>query len=260
MLKFKTHINNKNKQWITFIHGFGGSSNIWHKQVRKLSQNHNLLLIDLRGHGKSRNICLKSDFNLVVACEDIINVLKFLKIKSSHFIGISFGTLLILKLIETHKKYINKSILAGAITSFNPFTQFLLLCLNLLKNVLPNMLLYKLFAYIIMPKSNHKESRRIFIKEAKLIDRKVFKKWLKLIPDLKKYILHLNPINFNKYILFLSGQGDYLFSKEVKKFSSKNKFLSYHSIEGAGHVVNIDNHSIFNKKVIEYLKIEKNNC
>ena len=254
MLKFKTHINNKNKQWITFIHGFGGSSNIWHKQVRELSQQYNLLFIDLRGHGKSRNICLDSDFNLVNSCEDIIHVLKFLKIKSSHFIGISFGTLLILKLIETHNQYINKSVLAGAITSFNNFTRFLLLCLNLLKSILPNMLLYKLFAYIIMPKSNHKESRRIFIQEAKVIDRKVFKKWLKLTPELKKYILHLNPINLNKNILFLSGKGDYLFSEEVKEFSSKNKFLSYCSVEGAGHVVNIDNPSIFNKIVIEYLK------
>ena len=254
MLKFKTRINNNNNQWITFIHGFGGSSNIWHKQVRELSKNHNLLFIDLRGHGKSRNIPLDSDFNLFTACEDIIQVLKFLKIKSSHFVGISFGSLLIFKLIETHKKYINKSILAGAITSFNHFTRFLLLCLNLLKGFLPNMLLYKLFAYIIMPKSNHKESRRIFIQEAKLLDRKVFKQWLKLIPDLKKYIHHLKPFNFNKYILFLSGKDDYLFSDEVKEFASKNTLLSYCSIEGAGHVVNIDSPSIFNKSVIEYLK------
>ena len=254
MLKFKTRINNNNNQWITFIHGFGGSSNIWHKQVRELSKNHNLLFIDLRGHGKSRNIPLDSDFNLFTACEDIIHVLKFLKIKSSHFVGISFGSLLIFKLIETHKKYINKSILAGAITSFNHFTRFLLLCLNLLKGFLPNMLLYKLFAYIIMPKSNHKESRRIFIQEAKLLDRKVFKQWLKLITDLKKYILHLKPLNFNKYILFLSGKDDYLFSDEVKEFASKNTLLSYCSIEGAGHVVNIDNPSIFNQRVIEYLK------
>ncbi|MBO61372.1 MAG: 2-succinyl-6-hydroxy-2,4-cyclohexadiene-1-carboxylate synthase [Verrucomicrobiales bacterium] len=254
MLKFKTRINNNNKQWITFIHGFGGSSNIWHKQVRELSKNHNLLFIDLRGHGKSRNIPMDSDFNLFTACEDIIHVLKFLKIKSSHFVGISFGSLLIFKLIETHKEYINKSILAGAITSFNHFTRFLLLCLNLLKGFLPNMLLYKLFAYIIMPKSNHKESRRIFIQEAKLLDRKVFKQWLKLIPDLKKYIHHLKPLNFNKYILFLSGKDDYLFSDEVKEFASKNTLLSYCSIEGAGHVVNIDNPSIFNQRVIEYLK------
>ena len=80
MLKFKTHINNKNNDWVTFLHGFGGSSNIWHKQVRELSKHHNLLFIDLRGHGKSNNIRLHSDFNLFTACEDIINVVKFLKL------------------------------------------------------------------------------------------------------------------------------------------------------------------------------------
>ena len=254
MLKFKTHLNNKNNEWVTFLHGFGGSSNIWHKQVRELSKHFNLLFIDLRGHGKSHNIHLDTNFNLFTACEDIINVLKFLKIKNSHFIGISFGTLLIFKLMETHKKYINKSILAGAITSFNYFTRFLLICVNLLKSILPNMFLYKLFAYIIMPKSNHKESRLIFINEAKVIDRKVFDQWLKLIPDFKKTILYLNPINFNKYILFISGNDDYLFSEDARQFASKNKFLSYYSIKGAGHVVNIDKPSVFNKRVIEYLK------
>ena len=254
MLKFKTHLNNKNNEWITFLHGFGGSSNIWHKQVRELSKHFNLLFIDLRGHGKSHNIHLDTNFNLFTACEDIINVLKFLKIKNSHFIGISFGTLLIFKLMESHKKYINKSILAGAITSFNYLTRFLLICVNLLKSILPNMFLYKLFAYIIMPKSNHKESRLIFINEAKVIDRKVFNQWLKLIPDFKKTILYLKPINFNKYILFISGKDDYLFSEDARQFASKNKFLSYYSIKGAGHVVNIDKPSVFNKKVIEYLK------
>jgi len=254
MLKFKTHINNKNKDWITFIHGFGGSSNIWHNQVRDLYNHYNLLFIDLRGHGKSKSMCLDSDFNLSTVCEDIIKVLEFLKIKSSHFVGISFGSVLILNLIETHEKYINKSILSGAITSFNHVSRFLLFSLNLLKNVLPNMLLYKLFAYIIMPKSSHKESRIIFINEAKLIENKVFNQLLNLIPEIKKYILHLQPINFNKYILFLSGKDDYLFSEDVRKFSLKNKFHSYYAIEGAGHVVNIDSPSLFNNQVLEYLK------
>ena len=254
MLKFKTHINHKNNAWITFIHGFGGSSNIWHKQVRDLHKHYNLLFVDLRGHGKSRNVPLDSDLNLSTVCDDIINVLEFLKIKSSHFVGISFGSLLILKLIETHKAYINKSILSGAITSFNYVSRFLLFCLNRLKNVLPNMLLYKLFAYIIMPKYNHKESRLIFINEAKLIERKVFRQLLNLIPDLKQYIIHLKPVHFNKCILFLSGEDDYLFAEDVRKFASKNQLHSYYSIQNAGHVVNIDNPSIFNNKIIEYLK------
>ena len=254
MLKYKTHINKNRKQWITFIHGFGGSSNIWHRQIRELSKHHNLLFIDLRGHGKSKNIVLESNFSLEIVCNDIINVLDYLKIKSSHFIGISFGSLLILKLLKNHNKYINNSVLAGAITSFNNFTKFLLLCLNLLKGILPNMYLYKLFAYIIMPKPNHKESRLIFIQEAKLISRTVFTKWLSLIPELKKFIINLEPNSFHKRILFLSGKDDYLFSEDVKRFASKNNLFSYISVEKAGHVVNIDKPYSFNQHVIKYIE------
>ncbi len=105
-----------------------------------------------------------------------------------------------------------------------------------------------------MPKSNHKESRLVFINEAKLIEAKVFKQLLKLIPEIKKFILQLQAVNFNKYILFLSGKDDYLFFEDVRRFSLKNKFHSYYCIEGAGHIVNIDNPSIFNNKVLEYLK------
>ena len=189
MLGFRTHINDQNKEWITFVHGFGGSSKIWYKQIRQLGKHYNLLLVDLRGHGKSKNIYLDPNYNLLDACEDITSILKSLKIQKSHFIGISFGSLLILKLFEKHKGYINKAILAGAITSFTDLTRVLLWCLNFLKHILPNHILYKLFAHVIMPKSNHKESRLMFIKEAKKLDRKVFNQWFTLIPNLKRFIL-----------------------------------------------------------------------
>ena len=258
MLKFRTHIKDQNKEWITFVHGFGGSSKIWHKQIRQLGKHYNLLLIDLRGHGISNNIYLESNYNLLDACEDIICVLKELKIQKSHFIGISFGSLLLLKLFEKHNVYINKTILAGAITSFTDLTRILLWCLNFLKHILPNRILYKLFAHIIMPKSNHEESRLMFIKEAKNLDRKVFNQWFRLIPNLKRFILKLDPKNFNKSILFISGQEDFLFSNEVYLFTKKNKNFSYSCIEAAGHVVNIDKPYEFNKIVIEFLKSKNN--
>ena len=258
MLKFRTHINDQNKDWITFIHGFGGSSRIWYKQIRQLGQYYNLLLIDLRGHGMSKNIYLDSNYNLSDVCEDIISVLKSLKIQKSHFIGISFGSLLILKLFDKHKNYIQKTILAGAITSFTDLTRILLWCLSFLKYILPNHILYKLFAHIIMPKSNHKESRLMFIKEAKKLDRKVFNQWFRLIPNLKKFILDLDPNNFNKPILFISGQEDFLFSNEVNLFTLKNKYFSYCCIKGAGHVVNIDKPYEFNKIFIEFLNSKNN--
>ena len=56
MLYFKKILNTISKEWCVFIHGAGGSSAIWHKQVKAYAENFNVLLIDLRGHGKSKEI------------------------------------------------------------------------------------------------------------------------------------------------------------------------------------------------------------
>jgi pimeloyl-ACP methyl ester carboxylesterase len=53
MLYYKTIINKKSTEWIVLIHGFGGSSTIFYKQIHPFSYTHNLLLVDLKGHGHS---------------------------------------------------------------------------------------------------------------------------------------------------------------------------------------------------------------
>ena len=44
---------NPNAEWIVFIHGAGGSSTIWFKQINAFRKEYNLLLVDLRGHGRT---------------------------------------------------------------------------------------------------------------------------------------------------------------------------------------------------------------
>ena len=41
------------RDWVVFVHGAGGSSSIWYKQVRDFREHFNVLLIDLRGHPAS---------------------------------------------------------------------------------------------------------------------------------------------------------------------------------------------------------------
>ena len=66
MLHYSKHLNPKSKLWVTFVHGAGGSSSIWFKQLREFTKYFNVLLVDLRGHGKSqkkfyKNIRRKGD-------------------------------------------------------------------------------------------------------------------------------------------------------------------------------------------------------
>ena len=57
MIHYKEYSNNNSKrQWITFVHGAGGSSAIWKKQIPYFSKAFNLLLVDLSGHGYSTSI------------------------------------------------------------------------------------------------------------------------------------------------------------------------------------------------------------
>ena len=86
------------KQWVTFVHGAGGSSSIWFKQIRDFQKQYNVLLLDLRGHGSSKptlKSAFKQKYTFSALAEDIREVLDFLKIEKSHFVGISLGTILI---------------------------------------------------------------------------------------------------------------------------------------------------------------------
>ena len=75
MLYYKTFVSENNNEWITFIHGAGGSSSIWFKQIKNFKSYFNLLLIDLKGHGKSKNIDLDDEDNLDTTNIQIIGVL-----------------------------------------------------------------------------------------------------------------------------------------------------------------------------------------
>ena len=144
----------KNKEWITFVHGAGGSSTIWFKQIKYFSQYYNLLLLDLRGHGKSKAIPLnpfnkKYTFNSITF--DILEVLDKEKIKKSHFVGISLGTILIRNFAEKYPSRVKSLIMGGAILKLNLRSKILMFLGNSTKSILPSRTIKN--TYSMMPSS-----------------------------------------------------------------------------------------------------------
>ena len=159
MLHYYSYPNTNATEWVTFVNGAGGSSSIWYKQVRDFKKEFNVLILDLRGHGNSKPT-LKDTFNSKYTFDsitnDIVEVIEHLKIQKSHFIGISLGTILIRNLAEKRPELVKSMIMGGAIIKLNFRSQVLMKLGVVFKSVVPYMLLYKLFAFIIMPKRNHK--------------------------------------------------------------------------------------------------------
>ena len=156
--------------------------------MRDYAKHYNVLLLDLRGHGNSKPTIKRAfekryTFDSIV--DDIIEVLDYEKIKSSHFIGISLGTILIRQLAENHPERVSSMIMGGAIMKLNIRSQILMRLGNIVKSVIPYLWLYRFFAFIIMPKKNHRESRLLFVREAKKLYHKEFLRWYRLTSELK---------------------------------------------------------------------------
>jgi len=254
MLSYKVYVNKNSNQWITFIHGAGGSSSIWHKQIRALSKDYSLLLIDLRGHGNSNKLKSSlSTYNFHLLGDDIIEVLDYIKLKKSHFIGISLGTILIRDLSERFPERVQSMILGGAVMKINLRGQLLIRLGKLFKSFIPYLLLYRLYAHIIMPKKAHKESRSLFIRESKKLYQKEFIRWFSLTTKLNP-ILRLFRIQETRIpTIFIMGEEDHMFLPSIKKLVVRHKTVELKVIPNSGHVVNIDQPHVFNTTVMNFL-------
>ncbi|MCX7549593.1 alpha/beta fold hydrolase [Xanthomarina sp. F2636L] len=258
MLSYSVYLNKNTTKWVTFIHGAGGSSSIWFRQIRAFKEEFNILLIDLRGHGNSQTMINQKNikkYTFEVVSNDILKVLDHLKIEKSHFIGISLGTILIRNLAESNPEKVESMVMGGAILKLNTRSKFLIGFGNIFKSVVPYIFLYKLFAFIIMPKKNHKESRSLFVKEAKKLYQKEFKRWYKLTAELTPLlkVFRMNDINIPTF--YVMGEQDHLFLPAIKEVISKHLSAKLHIIKNCGHVVNVEQPIEFNAEVLSFLKL-----
>ncbi|UCZ52437.1 alpha/beta hydrolase [Bacillus shivajii] len=253
MLHHRVYIANASRPWVTFIHGAGGDSTTWHKQVKDFKKHFNVLLIDLRGHGKSNGIPWQKGDSLEDIADEVVNVLDHLHIKSTHLVGISLGTIIIQTMAQKHTDRIESMILGGAVIQLNVRTKFLMALGNLTKYIIPYMWLYRFLAWIIMPKSNHIESRSAFVDQAKKMCQKEFIRWFALLKAMNPLLERLQT-NFNGIpTMFIMGEEDYLFLPAVEKLVEEKEGLLLKRIEDSGHVCNIDQPRQFNDETIKFI-------
>lgn len=256
MLNYTIYKHQSSTQWVTFVHGAGGSSTIWFKQVRAYQAEFNVLILDLRGHGKSKMVLkdvLNTKYTFDVITEDIIEVIDSLKISKSHFVGISLGTILIRNLAEKHPDRVQTMVLAGAIMKLNVRSQILMRLGVIFKSVVPYMILYKFFAYIIMPRKNHKQSRILFAREAKKLYQKEFIKWFRLASEINPLLRFFRSNDIKIPTLYLMGNEDHLFLPSVQKLAEAHIYSEVYVVPDCGHVVNVEQPAVFNTQSIQFI-------
>lgn len=256
-MHYRTYERGPDYEWVVFVHGAGGSSSIWFRQIRDFKAHFNVLLVDLRGHGGSQNRFpgpRSYRYTFEDLSRDIIEVMDHIGIDEAHFVGISLGCILIRTLAETAPGRVKTMILGGAIARMNVRSRFLVVLGNAFKRIVPYMWLYRFFAWIIMPRKHHKKSRLLFIDEAKRLCQKEFLRWFRLTYEVNPLLKFFEDKEMPRPTLYLMGEQDHMFLPAVKAIIRKHKFSILRIIEGVGHVCNVEAPALFNSHAITFIQ------
>ena len=254
MLKYRAIDNNK-EEWVVFIHGIGGSTRTWNRQIEAFSKNYNLLLLDLPGHGEHSNkIITKVDSHMLH--KGIIETLNHLSINNAHFVGLSLGTIVIANFAAHHPEYVNTIILGAASLKVSGIYKFAVIAANKIKRLVPYKFLYKFFAWFMLPKRNHKKSRNIFLREVVKLNKKTMYAWIEYIQFTRRPENILSQLDgLKKKILIISGDEDHCFLSGVKKIVRQKNTMKLNIINKCGHICSIEKWNDFNNMALSFLKL-----
>jgi pimeloyl-ACP methyl ester carboxylesterase len=243
--------------WVVFVHGAGGSSSIWYRQIRTFRKHFNVLMVDLRGHGGSADFVSafrRQRYTFEDVSREILEVMDHVQVEKAHFVGISLGTVLIRTIGEMAPERVESMIMGGAVTRLNFRSRFLVALGNLFKRVIPFLWLYRLFAWIIMPRKRHRKARLVFIREAHKLCQKEFVRWFRLTYEVNPLLRLFEEKEIPVPTLYLMGDEDHMFLPPVRALAARHRFSTLTVVANSGHVVNIDQPADFNNHAINFIR------
>lgn len=248
--------NNPSADWLVLIHGAGGSTRTWRRQIEELGAECHLLLLDLPGHGKmAQRPSSAKKYTFGDIAQAIWQVTDHLKLIKVHLVGVSLGAIIALEMREQRPQQTQSVILSGPILKLNRKLKVLAsLSLGLAK-IIGYPAFYRLSAKIMMPRKNHRKSREVFIKESQVLSTEEFQKWTNMYYGLNRTLNELFQRSLQHPHLLVSGAQDHLFLYAAKAYAAFHPIRTILEIvPRCGHVVSIEQAKVFNQLCLDFLR------
>ena len=254
LLHHRIYKLNDQADWVVFIHGAGGNMLSWKYQTEAFKPFFNLLLLDLRDHGESKNLTPESDqYDFALVASDILSLMDHLKIGRAHFVTLSLGSIIVQKIEEMRPQVIDRLVMAGGVFKADWKIRIFVHSAKLLNHVLPYRMMYDMFSWLILPRKNHQKARRIFRLQSQKLLPADYLKWVELY---KEFFVLLRSF-FNREIrsmsLVVMGEEDHVFIKAARRIVERQRNATLVTMNKCGHICNIDQYDHFNQIVINFL-------
>ncbi len=102
---------------VLLLHGWTQTSAFWHPFLPELSENFEVYVMDLRGHGRSG--ALDERFSIQSAAKDVTDMMDALGLDKVRAVGLSFGGIILLENATQNPGRFKEMILIGSVYDFN---------------------------------------------------------------------------------------------------------------------------------------------
>ena len=242
------------RKWVVFIHGAGGNSKTWSRQVEAFTSKFNILLIDLRDHGNSKSIQPEfQSYSFEIISKDIKLALDKAEITKAHFVTLSFGSVVMQDFAKRHPEVIDKAIFIGGIFKGSFAIKSFVYMAKAFNLILPYPTMYSLFSYLLMPRKRNQIARKLYRTQAMKITQSEYMKWIGLYREFFRLLKTFSNYPIINSSLIVMGSDDFVFKRSARQFASRHPNISFESIPQTGHIANIESADSFNKIGLNFL-------
>lgn len=246
---------NPNAGWVLMVHGAGGSTRTWRKQVDAFSKNYHVLLVDLPGHAGSADKTAHQDkYDFEWISSRIWAVVDCYTSAPIHVVAVSLGSIIAMQMYEQRPGGVASLLFAGPIVSLNVKLRILARAGLTIARVIGFRNFYSLMAMIVLPRKNHKKSREIFVRESKFLSIEEYRKWTAMygryLDDTLRKLFNLQP---EIPMLILVGGQDHLFLKPTLQYGERFRQIQVEVVHRCGHLVSLEKSEAFNARCLDFL-------
>lgn len=244
------------RKWVLLIHGAGGSVRTWKYQLELLKAEFNVLQMDLRDHGNSQTMppLLAKEYSFQLLAEDVLRLMAAKGIQTAHFVGVSMGTIVIRWIERLAPEKVSSITFAGGVFRLKRQLNFGLKLGLPIARVLPFSMLSRFLSFLLMPRKNHQKARGIFLREADRIHPLAYRKWLRMLKNIRKELEGLFHASISVPTLVVMGAQDHAFLGSAIQYSKKHYNVNLKILPKCGHVCNIEASEAFNESMLAFLK------
>ena len=237
---------------LVFIHGLGSSSQDWGFQVDHFSKDYQVVIFDVRGHGRSDKPA--GPYSLALFAQDTVALIQALNIAPAHVVGISMGGMIGLQLVLDAPELVRSLVVVNSgpamvVQSFRDQLQvwqrFLivrLLGMRKMGEVLAN----KLF-----PKPEQAEIHQIFVERWAQNDPRAYRDSMRALVG---WSVKDRLETIDCPVLVVSADQDYTPVADKAAYVQALKNGKLVVIEDSHHATPVDQPVVFNKVVGDFLQ------